>query len=281
MGRWLVVGALLGAMVLVVLGAIGWPRHFTFNSPTLLQFEDVTAPGTPVALRAFCGCLLGFLCALIAVVWWNTIVLPAWLIGQTTVPLAKVALGLGLIFTGMIISARNTPLRLFPDTPLLDTLATLLAALGPTLCLEVARKARSSGILLWAVVLQVSGLLLAANPSMNELKFGNFHATWGALLVLASQPLFLVFLRRLARTLERPDLERQARSVIMIMLLAWCLPLVAMRAAGSFFRVFPIVGDASYAPIVLSGALLLPGFLLLVLSFKLIRGLQTEITRRL
>ena len=80
------------------------------------------------------------LSAAIAVVFWNTIVLPAWLLRQTTVPLAKVALGLGLIFIGLIVFALESfPFEIL-SVPLLNTASTLLCVLGPILCLEIARK---------------------------------------------------------------------------------------------------------------------------------------------
>jgi hypothetical protein len=123
--------------------------------------------------------------------------------------------------------------------------------------------------------------VIGANPAVDQLKFGNGHASWSGLLVSASLPLFLVFLRRLARYLERPDLEKRAR--FLLKLLAWCVPLLGMLGVGFFFQVFPMVEFVWYTPIVISGALLLGlvFLLLLVRSFKLIRGLQVEITRRL
>jgi hypothetical protein len=114
MRRWIILGTLLGAVVLLVLGAIGWPRHFHIRFDSLIYIEDVTAPGTPVAVRVVGGCLLGAVGSAIGVIVWNTIVLPAWMLRQTTVPLAKVALGLGLIFTGMLLYLGNSFLSLFP-----------------------------------------------------------------------------------------------------------------------------------------------------------------------
>jgi hypothetical protein len=96
--------------------------------------------------------------------------------------------------------------------------ATLLAVLGPILCLEIAPKLRSSGVLISAVALQVSALVIGANSVVNEVKISmEIYPSWAFLLTLASVPLFLVFLQRLARTLERPDLEQRARSILKVL----------------------------------------------------------------
>jgi len=276
-------GTLLGAVVLLVLGAIGWPRHFHIRFDSLIDIEDVTAPGTPVAVRVVGGCLLGAVRSAIGVVVWNTIVLPAWMLRQTTVPLAKVALGLGLIFTGMLLYLGNRFLRLFPTMSLVEMLAMLLAVLGPILCLQIATKARSSGILLWAVAFQVSALVIATNHSIKEVSVAygvsSFRGSWGGLLVLASLPLFLVFLRRLSRTLERLDLEQRARSTLK--LLAWGVVGVVMLLVASLlqFLVPPFLYLLiAILAVALAGSVLL---LLLVRSFKLIRALQEEIMQRL
>jgi serine/threonine-protein kinase len=283
MARWMVLGALLGAAVVLVLAAVGWPRHLRIRFDPLIVIDDVTSLGTPEALRAFAGCLLGVVGGALGAVLWNTIVLPAWLLRQTTVPLAKVALGLGLIFTGLFLSLGNGFLNLVPNSALLDMLTTLLTVLGPILCLQIAAKAQSSGILLWAVALQVSALVIATNPTIKEVRFGygvsTFRGSWGGLLVLASLPLFLVFLRRLSRTLERPDLEQRAR--LALKLLAWGVAGAVISLGASLLQF--LVPMSWYTLIVILvvvpvGLVLL---LFLVRSFKLIRALQEEIMRRL
>jgi hypothetical protein len=289
-GKWLVFGALLGAVVFGVLGAIGWPPQSWIATP-------VTDPQTHVVARTLGGCLLGVLGAVIALVLWNTIVLPASLLRQTTVPLAKTALGLGLIFNGMALAAvpegvlhdvQLTPGKVLKIPLLLQAAATLLGALGPILCLEIAPKLRSSGILLSAIALQVAALVIAANPSINELRIGNFHGTWAGILTLASLPLFLVFLQRLALSLERPDLEKRVRSIIR--LLACCLGAMATITAAYFLTLL-VPAQSSFAPHIRTTSLLLlnlaaplvilVGLFLALRSFRLIRDLQGEITQRL
>jgi tRNA A-37 threonylcarbamoyl transferase component Bud32 len=278
--RWVGWGALIGAVVGVVLGAIGWP-------PQSFLSTSITNPEVHVIWRALGGCLFGVLGAAAAVLLWNTIVLPAWLLRQTTVPLAKVALGLGLLFNGLVLTAVQVyvyDVQLLPgmalkDPLLLETVATLLAVLGPILCLEIAPQSRSSGVLLSAVVLQISTLVIGANPVVNELKVSsNSRFTWAGLLAVASLPLFLVFLQRLARTLQRPDLEKRARSILKV--LAWCLgalmPFVAANLVYSFVpglvRYVQWVWPLLYFICLLGILVVLPLFFLR--SFLLIRALQ-------
>jgi hypothetical protein len=45
---------------------------------------------------------------------------------------------------------------------LLDASATFPAELGTILCLEIAPKPRSSGVLVWAVALQISAQVIGA-----------------------------------------------------------------------------------------------------------------------
>ncbi len=286
MGMWMGWGALIGAVVCVVLGAIGWP-------PQSFLSTSMTNPEVHVVLRALGGCLLGVLGAVVAVVLWNTIVLPAWLLRHTTAPLAKVALGLGLLFNGLVLNAVQfyvnvhlTSATVVKVPLLLETVATLLAVLGPILCLEIAPKSRSSGILLWAVVLQVSALVIGANPALNEWKISrNSQFNLAGLLTMVSLPLFLVFLQRLARTLERPDLEQRARSILNV--LAWCFGAMGQFVAAALLYAF-VPGLAGYVRwvwplsyfIVLCGILVFLPFLFLR-SFRLIRALQREITQRL
>jgi hypothetical protein len=93
--------------------------------------------------------------------------------------------------------------------------------------------------------------------------------------------LFLVFLRRLARTLERPDLEQRARSLLKV--LAWCLgALGAVAAAGAINSIAP--RSVNYFLVLMA----LVGFILAICItvislrfFRLTRDFQTEITRRL
>ncbi|HUE14183.1 MAG TPA: protein kinase [Planctomycetaceae bacterium] len=273
MRRWVVWGALIGAVVGVVLGAIGWPPQSFLSAP-------ITNQEVHVVWRALGGCLIGVLGTAFAVVLWNTIVLPAWLLRQTTAPLAKVSLGLGLIFNGLVLTVvQNYPH--LENYVHLGIVATLLAVLGPILCLEIAPKLRSSGLLLWAVALQVSALVIGANPSINDVRIRGFYFTWAGVLTLASVALFLVFLQRLARTLERPDLEQRARSILK--LLAWCVGAVVLCLAAIFLDSF-VPGPFDYVrwvgPLILGlGALV---FLLFLLRyFRLIRALQREIMQRL
>jgi tRNA A-37 threonylcarbamoyl transferase component Bud32 len=287
--KWLAWGALIGAVVGIVLGAIGWPPHSLIATP-------LGDPVKAAVSRGLVGFPFGVLGAAVAVVLWNTIVVPAWLLRQTTAPLAKASLGLWLIVDGLALDAAaglQTTLQNFVDPSLLHetvvkglgTVASLLATLGPILCLEFAPKSRSSGILLWAVGLQSSALVLGNTPEMNVMKFGNgAHVDLAGLLSLVSVPLFLVFLRRLARTLERPDLEQRARSLLKAV--AWCLGGTVLLAA-TLWLVFLIPRTAVAQGILIALSLIVPFAFLVFLPFLfirtvgLIRGLQREIAQRL
>jgi hypothetical protein len=153
--------------------------------------------------------------------------------------------------------------------------ATLFAVIGPILCLEIGRKSRSTGILLLAVVFLVSALVLGIQREPNS-----FEAGLASLLILASVPLFFVFLRRLAGTLERPDLANRSRS-----LLGGLINWVAMYMGVEVLRFF-VSGLLSKSTVdVVYG--LTWGFLfvlclpaLFVRLLGLIRGFQAEIARR-
>ena len=146
--------------------------------------------------------------------------------------------------------------------------STLLTVLGPILCLEIAPKARSSGVLLWAVVLMISALVIGANPVVNEVKFSHGYFHWTGMLTLFALPLFFVFFQRLARTLERPELERRAR--LILKLLAWCLAGIGMAVAGFY------AGGAA-ALIQVAGAL---GVMVLYLAWQRWRNCRVGATHR-
>jgi tRNA A-37 threonylcarbamoyl transferase component Bud32 len=287
--QWLGWGALIGAVVGIVLGAIGWPTDFfpsTLGDPIKTAFS-----------RGLVGFPFGVLGAAVAIVLWNTIVVPAWLLRQTTAPLAKVSLGLWLIVNGMTLDAVVGLSKLLPalfsagdllapgTMVKLETVATLLASLGPILCLEFAPKSRSSGILLWAVGLQTSALVLGNIPELNVVKFGNGgKADFAGLLSLVSVPLFGLFLQRLARTLQRPDLEQRARFLLKVVV--WCLGATGLLTATAIpFFLIPRLSAHSGFLMALGflfafGALVLVPFLF-IRTVGLIRALQREIAQRL
>jgi hypothetical protein len=135
MESWVLLGALIGALAGAGLWAARWRSHFAAVLFTMVG-----------------GCILGMLAVAVAVLWWNTLVLPALVLRRTTGPLAKAALGLGLLFNGILLYLPNGVLGMFGYRKLLspipipfETMGTLLAVLGPILCLEIAAKARSRG----------------------------------------------------------------------------------------------------------------------------------------
>ena len=164
---------------------------------------------------------------------------------STTAPLAKVSLGLWLIFNGLLLAALSMGslmvsalMETGPQTVFvrnmaavvskLWTVATLLTVIGPILCLEFGAKSRSTWLLLATVVFQVSALVFGIRGESNS-----FEAGFASLLMLASVPLFFVFLRSLARTLERPELEQKTH-----LLLRGLINWVAMYLGAEFLRFF-------------------------------------------
>jgi hypothetical protein len=107
----------------------------------------------------------------------------------------------------------------------------------------------------------------------------------GAIAVLS---LLLVFLGRLARSLERPDLEKRARSILRLFL--GCLGAIATITAVYFLHLL-VPKEALFGPLVRSFMLLMfslgaplivvVGLFLAFRSFTLIRAMQGEITQRL
>jgi hypothetical protein len=285
--------ALIGAFPIAFLAAID-------RLPTSLVNPGwTTNPGRAIG-GAIGGSILGALLAIPAVIFWNTIVLPAWLLRQTTTPLAKVALGLGLILNGLIltlVSGSAKDVRLAPGTilklpQLLSMVAGLITVVGPILCLEIAPRARSKAVLLWAVVLQLSALVCGANAD----RFGNevevvilsvslpFSRALALLLVMASLPLFAVFLLRLACILERPDLEQRARFLLRLLAaagIALAIPLIA--GLGDWLvRWSNTDGGTLLLPIFAIPILIVPllGIVGLFRSFGLIRATQSAIIER-
>jgi hypothetical protein len=185
-------------------------------------------------------------------------------------------------------------------TLMLHTAGILFTVLGPVLCLEAAPKARSSGVLLWAVTLSIAALVIGADQVLNVVSFRDGIFSWAGLLALFAQrngifswagplalfalPLFLVFFRRLAWTLGRSDLERQARSIFIF--LKWCVGGIGMSLLS--FYLTSLVGDTDSvrgvsAVMQVAGVLsvLVPTLFIFLRSFRLIRSLQAEITQRL
>jgi hypothetical protein len=304
MRRWIGPVALLEAAVICFLGAIDWPPGYFVQT---VNGQSQPFPGGTIGRAGFgaaSGLIIGFLLATSAVVLWNRLVLPARLLGQTTSALAKAALGLGLIFSTLILvlilgAVKEVRVRheiMLPLQGLLETLVLLLLVLGPIFCLEIASKCRSSGVLLWAVVLQVTALVC----DLNSERFGIDQRVFGvplskglaALLFLGSAPFFVAFLQGLARYLERQDLERRARSIFKLLKMAWAAVIVGLavvaatvgHAAASGFSDQDTVRPMFFAAMVGAG-LIGCGIAATVLGFfrglSLIRASQSSIMQRL
>ncbi len=179
---WMGCGVSVGAVASIVLRVMGWPPQSLFAGP-------LANGAIGIVYQVLGGCLLGALVASAAVLVWNTIVLPAWLLRSTTAPLAKVSLGLWLIFNGLLLAAISMGSLMvsalmetgsqtaFVRTMAavvskLWTVATLFTVIGPILCLEFGAKSRSTWLLLATVVFQVSALVFGIRGESNSFEAG-------------------------------------------------------------------------------------------------------------
>ena len=267
-------------------GLLGWPSSFV---PGSTDEHSSSAVG-----RLVLGGLLCSLAAIAGVGIWNTLVLPAWLLRYTASPLAKASLGLWLFLDGVVLGvAVLAGLLLSPfvaiDKPtfiaaILDlrTVAYLLTLLGPIFCLEIGQKARSAGLLLWVIVLEISALVIGAIANEDKGTVQSSLSAFGSLFTLAYVPLFVVFLIRLARTLERTKLEQKARTLLKN--LVWAIAFFG--SMNAILAVREHIPHALSLIVPISTALLMPlGVLiffplLFIRSLNLIRALQREIAQR-
>jgi hypothetical protein len=222
-------GALFGAPACALLAWIDWP-------PGAVRTSGGSTSRAVVGGVA--GAVVGAMCAVPAVFLWNTLVLPGRLLRRTTTPLAKATLGLGLIsfalvlglLVGNVNDIRLGPGMVLPIPTLLSTLQCLIVPLGPILCLQIALKCRSSGVLLWAVVMQISALVCGLNSERLGRIVG-FRVgiedydippakLLAGFLLMVSLPLLVTFLLRLAQLLQGRDLERRARSILNLLKIA-------------------------------------------------------------
>jgi hypothetical protein len=251
------------------------------------------SPETPLWERAIAGGIGGLLAALAGVQIWNSIAVPGWLLTQTTAPLAKAALGLGLIFNGLALALLSiwllaTPTLSGPGRQIMEIfllLGSLGLFLGPILCLETAPRTRSGGVLLWAVSLTVTGLVIGSNPGLRMIRFGDRTIlNLSGLVAFCALPLILVFFRRLAASLDLRKLVSRARS--MLRSFAWCLASIGSAVVG--FYLTSIVGDTglvSEIAVVLQATGTFMTWVLVILIvidfYRLTRSLQAEILERL
>jgi hypothetical protein len=224
---------------------------------------------------------------------WNSVAVPGWLLTQTSAPLAKAALGLGLILDGLVIAFLSMwllamprlsgPGRQIAEAFLL--LGSLGIFLGPILCLETAPRTRSGGVLLWAVSLAVSGLVIGSNPSLRVIRFGDGTTlNVSGLVAFCALPLILVFFRRLAGSLARADLESKACWTLRSF--AWCVAGVSAAVVG--FYLTSLAGDTDLvrgvADLLQVTGIFMTWVLVILIFldlFRLIRSLQAEILQRL
>jgi tRNA A-37 threonylcarbamoyl transferase component Bud32 len=174
---------------------------------------------------------------------WNLVLVPLWLLRRTRNPLAKVSLGLGLMLSSLAF--RGVPgvprslgysledFGVLPD--LLATAGALLGILGPVLCLAVPARSRAQGVLYGAVALHVASVIIGLTHDLTLKTAGSTTLDpVGAGLDMASLLLLVVFLGRLARFLDRPELAARARQLLILIAICACLVLGGLFAARAF-----------------------------------------------
>jgi serine/threonine protein kinase len=284
--RWVGAALGIGAMAGLLSGLLGWPSSFV---PGSTDEHSSSAVGRLVLGGLLCG-----LAASVGVGIWNTLVLPAWLLRYTAAPLAKASLGLWLILDGVVLSVAVLVGALLSPFLGIDegssiaailalrTVAYLLTLLGPIFCLEIGQKARSAGLLLFVIVLEISALVIGAIANQDKETVQSSLSTVSSLLTLACVPLFAIFLIRLARALERTELEQKARTLLKN--LVWAIAFFGSMSAVAAVREH--IPHALSLIVPISTAILTPlGVLiffplLFIRSLNLIRALQREIAQR-
>ncbi len=154
---------------------------------------------------------------------------------DNAVPLSRVALGLGFVFTGLALQVLlwYTGLVLYAFTTPSPVIAfVLLAALvlgglvhlfGQLLCLWVPREAEAGRVLALAIGLNVLSKAVSVGDFLNS--FGGWWSFSHDVLVVsqaalvlsvASSLVFLVFLKRLARFLTYGDGEVEAEALLFL-----------------------------------------------------------------
>jgi hypothetical protein len=175
--------------------------------------------------------------------------------------LRKVALGLQLVYAGLILTVLGVILGVAAvmyftsiSKPYLGMLFTLgislvagmLDVAGKLLCLAVPEKSRSSGIISASVACTLSSLIIGLVGQFSP-AIGSELKALGGLLSALAYILFLIFLRRLAMYIGHLELAANAWSILIASVLvatayAGLLAMVASGVAASLPLPFIILG---------------------------------------
>ncbi len=163
--------------------------------------------------------------------------------------LRRTGLGLSLVYYGIItllltatVGAIVVPF-LLPKAPMVLIVVGiaimagfLLLVIGPILCLAVPSESGAKGFILGSVTLQVINVAFSVAQQFAGIPQALIPVT--QLVSIVSAILFVMFMKKLAEYIGRPDLAKRAQNVLIIGVV---LLLVAIVAAGAM-AVNPMFG---------------------------------------
>jgi len=171
--------------------------------------------------RVIFGMFWGAMFGVSAAGLWNTLVIPVWVFRQTRNHLVKVALGLNLVFVGIVLLLLAAGIPIPEEVPFshwvpraLLALASFAGVLGSVFCLAIPPKSRAQGVLYGSVALQIGVLIIRTEEYIDVAGSGKPTDRLSVLLSVASFLLFVVFLKRLPAYVEAPPLVTRAKSLL-------------------------------------------------------------------
>lgn len=226
--------------------------------------------------------LLSFVCVA-AICIWNELLLPAWLLSKSSHPLAKAALGLGLVLISLLLIASSVLWQSMGfQTESKGTLAAmgvaavLAGVIGKMLCLAAAYHGPVQAPLLWSIIADLTAFAINVSQPVVAQGAGeapNTREYFSSVLYLLGALCFVLAMKRMAREFDEPLLERKARR-----LLYWqglFLPIVSAALVG--WTMATERREGLLAAVLIVSLAVLFGF---VQFARLVRGLQDHVLQR-
>lgn len=178
-------------------------------------------------------------------------------IGKNPAALSKTALGLSLVYYGIILSLLSTILTFaafFIPFGLIITLSgfmigSVMMFVGPIFCLSVPAETNAKGLIVGTVVLQLINFSATVLPAVG-VDFGLFSPFAQMFGVLAAI-CFILFMRRLSQFIGREDLASRAGRVLMLG------SVTVVAAIGGFVAMFVLTPVAAFSFLVISVMMLI------------------------
>jgi hypothetical protein len=226
------------------------------------------------------GAAAAALLCVAVICFWNELMLPAWLLSRSSHPLAKAALGLGLVLTSLLFLATTILWGMkgyqSQEERILGGIATAAVAagiFGKILCLAGTPQGSVQGALLWSISADLAAFVInlgrtsATSDGNND---GGSRVDFVPLLYLIGAMLLVLALKRMAHQFNDPHLERKARRLLLGIAVA---TVVAMAAV--LLRSYVV---AYLLPVAIFSSLIV---LIGVARFaRLVRGLQEHVLQR-